>query len=1067
MRAPIVFHRFFWTACLAIPVLLLGVWFVFAYFSDSSTGQTLAAPSKSAQKPPAACAADPYIAGTDYQQGDQVKNLDRYFECWKDDEAPLGPDSWKWCKQAVYAPGKPENSANWPDAWKELECGGFEGNRLSLNFATLSGKAPLKEAVIGVARADQVVTGVLRCKAQEIPISAKANETLDIDGLKACDYQLVMNVADGFAPLNTPRIVSFKEDEGNHQTLTVKYRPPIDIGKLSGLPGIKIEMFAQGLSQPRQMAMGKHVLYVGSSAIPSYVYDGKIADMIYALPLDGAGKPTGIYVIASGLEEPHGVAYRDGDLYYSTTGGLYRLSNADENYKDPKPERVLSFPADDTLFPLPSQASGSSTRIWHMKHPLHFNPFDPTDKGLYTAVGTPCNLCMIPADGRYGALLRYDLETRKAEVLAKGIRNSVGFDWNPATREIWFSDNNRQGFPNPDEVNRVSGPDLHFGVPYRFGKDTPGFTKEEFEKPGVIQPPLVPGAIVSDKSLEQIHSPDYVPAAFALGTNTAPLGVKFWDGYPTQAGTQRLLVAAHGAGSAERPGMDVRMLTIQGGTRVVNQIPLINSSGQDLDQNDVYALNGSTGRPTDFLVLADNSLLISDDVAGMIYRVRYDASTVRDTHLALRPMLAPAPELSNEMISGYLISPGGNSRLFHMSWSPSDNEAGLSLKGLDYGDYQLKLNDVKNWIPQVRTTHFTLSAANKTQTINLRYRERPIKLEVKVTIPAPPKPASVTDDQWHITIRNKADPAAQPRRVNMPWGGSVTQTLDYGQHDILYPFYAKEKPQPELVSVVIDESSEDMQVLPMSYRKVEELGPVVLAETCTKCHAVEYFNSLRMALAWSVAGQDALVKQIESMPVDGHCDYTCASKISEHLYNVVWAPYLDPAESYGERQLRLLTPAEYAASVKDILDVEINPEKLPADKSEKDFKYPGEADKGILQTEDVKLFYDMALFVAAKVAPEQLASLKLASQPDLVTALGYRLFRRPLSDAEHARYKSLLDKDGQTGLVAGMLLSPHFLYRSELGQTVAGRSIVFKLTPFELATALSYAFEGTTPGTEL
>jgi len=1067
MRAPIVFQRFFWIACLAIPALLLGVWFVFTYFSDSSTGQTLAAPSKSAQKPPAACAADPYIVGTDYQQGDQVKNLDRYFECWKDDEAPLGPGSWAWCKQAVYAPGKPENSANWPDAWKELECGGFEGNRLSLNFATLNGKAPLKEAVIGVARADQVVTGVLRCKAQEIPISAKANETLDIDGLKACDYQLVMDVADGFAPLNTPRIVSFKEDEGDHQTLTVKYRPPIDIGKLSGLPGIKIEMFAQGLIQPRQMAMGKRVLYVGSSAIPSYVYDGKIADMIYALPLDDAGKPTGIYVIASGLEEPHGVAYRDGDLYYSTTGGLYRLSNADENYKDPKPERVLNFPADDTLFPLPSQASGSSTRIWHMKHPLHFNPLDPTDKGLYTAVGTPCNLCMIPADGRYGALLRYDLETGKAQVLAKGIRNTVGFDWNPKTREIWFSDNNRQGFPNPDEVNRISGQGQHFGVPYRFGKDTPGFTKEEFENPGVVQPPLVPGAIVSDKSLEQINSQDYVPAVFALGTNTAPLGVKFWDGYPTQGDTQRLLVALHGAGSTERPGMDVRMLTIQGGTRVVNQIPLINHSVQDLDQNDVYALNGSTGRPTDFLELADKSLLISDDVAGMIYRVRYDAGAVLDTQLALRPMLVPAPELDDEMISGYLISPGGNSRLFHVSWHPSDSEAGLVLKGLSYGDYQLKLNDVKNWIPQVRTTHFTLSAANKTKSINLQYRERPIKLEVKVTVPAPQKPASVTDDQWTITLRNKADLAEQPRTVNVPWGGSVTQILNYGQYEILYPFYAKEKPQPERVSVVIDESSEDMSILPMSYRKVEELGPVVLAETCTKCHAVEYFNSLRMALAWSVAGQDALVKQIKSMPVAGHCDTTCASEISKHLYNVVWAPYLDPAESYGERQLRLLTPAEYAASVKDILDVELNPEKLPADKSEKDFKYPGEADKGILQTEDVKLFYDMALFVAAKVAPEQLASLKLARQPDLVTALGYRLFRRPLSDAEHARYKSLLDKDGQAGLVAGMLLSPNFLYRSELGQTVAGRSTVFKLTPFELATALSYAFEGTTPGTDL
>ncbi|WP_421668258.1 hypothetical protein [Pseudomonas sp. ALK-5] len=355
---------------------------------------------------PRSCTAPDYEKGKSYEQGDQVKHADRLFECWKDDEAPLGVGSWQWCRQVSYEPLL--LNGPWKDAWKELgECGGFAGNRLTLDFSTLSGKAPLKPAVPGVARADQMVTGVLRCKAEEIAISAKANETIHLDNLKACDYQLVMNTADGFSPLNTPRIISFKEPQGEEQAVTVKYRPPVDVSKLSGLPGIKIELFAQGLIQPRQMAMGKNVLYVGSSAIPSYVYDGKIGDMIYALPLDETGKPIGIHVIASGLEEPHGVAYRDGDLYYSTTGGLYRLRNADENYKAPEPELVFNFPADDKQFPLPSQASGSSTRIWHMKHPLRFNPLDPSDKWIYTAVGIPCNLCMIPPDKRYGTILRY------------------------------------------------------------------------------------------------------------------------------------------------------------------------------------------------------------------------------------------------------------------------------------------------------------------------------------------------------------------------------------------------------------------------------------------------------------------------------------------------------------------------------------------------------------------------------------------------------------------------------------------------------------------------------------
>ena len=1019
----------------------------------------------------AVCTAPAYQTGKVYEQGDQVQNVGRQFECWKDEDTWPDVGRWQWCRQAEYNPGLPAGNGAiiWPDAWKDLgECGGFKGNRLTLNFTTLSGRAAIGNPVPGVASADQVVTGVLRCKAEERPISAKSGETIHLDDLKACDYQLVMNVADGFVPLNTPRIVSFKRNEGEEQAVTLKYRPPVQVGKLSGLPGIKIRLFAQGLIQPRQMAMGKNVLYVGSSAIPSYVYDGKIADMIYALPLDSAGEPTGIHVVASGLEEPHGVVFRNGDLYYSTTGGLYRLRDADAHYKDPSPELVFKFPADDSVFPLPPLASGSSTRIWHMKHPLHFNPLDPTDTGLYTAVGIPCNLCMIPADPRYGTLLRYDTVTGKAQILAQGVRNSVGFDWNPKTGEIWFTDNNRQGYANPDEINRISAANQHFGVPYLFGKGTPGFTEEEFRNPGVIQPPLVRGAIVSDKSLQQIDPKDYEPAAFELGTNTAPLGLVFWEGYPARTGTQNMLVAVHGAGTAPRPGMDVRLVSIQGGTRVVNQIPLINGFIQDPQRFDVYCLDDScVGRPVDMLKLDDGSLLISDDVAGVIYRVSYDPTGLPDTSLALRPMLAPAPELEDEMISGSLISPDGNTRQFHTSFNPADSEAALVLNGLAYGTYQVRLNDVKNWIPQTRNTQFTLSAENKQQVLNLQYRLRPIKLEAEVTVLAPPKPSSVTDAKWHFTIQKKEPADAPPVVVEVPWGESTIRLFDYGEYDLINPFYPQEKPQPERVTLQINEESQGEQLTPMSYRHEPKLGESVLAESCTKCHAVEYFKNLRMAVAWSAAGQDALVRQIKSMPVAGHCDTTCATEISKHLFSVVWAPYLESTEAHGLRQLRLLTRDEYANSVRDILAVEVNTQKLPADKSEKDFKYPGEADKGLLQAEDVKQLYDMAVSIAERVTAEQVDHLKTAADSGTVSALGYQLFRRHLTEAELARYQAMLDEHGQKALVTALLLSPNFLYRSELGQAVAGQAGLYKLTPYETAGALSYTYEGSTPDAQL
>lgn len=1019
----------------------------------------------------AACTAPAYEAGKVYEQGEQVQNVGRQFECWKDEDAPLGIGSWQWCRQPEYNPGLPAGSGaiHWPDAWKDLgECGGFTGNRLTLNFSTLSGRAPIGNPVPGVNRADQVVTGVLRCKAEDIPISAKSGETVHLDNLKACDYQLVMNVADGFVPLNTPRIVSFRRNEGEEQAVTLKYRPPVQVGKLSGLPGIKISLFAQGLIQPRQMAMGKNVLYVGSSAIPSYVYDKKIADMIYALPLDRAGNPTGIHVIASGLEEPAGVVYRDGDLYYSTTGGLYRLRDADAHYKNPSPELVFKFPADDSAFPLPSVASGSSTRFWHMKHPLYFNPLDPTDAGLYTANGIPCNLCMIPADPRYGTLLRYDTVTGKAQILAKGVRNSVGFDWNPTTGEIWFTDNNRQGYPNPDEINRISASNQHFGVPYLFGRDTPGYTEEEFRNPSVIQPPLVLGAIVSDKSLQQVDPKDYVPAAFELGTNTAPLGLKFWTGYPARAGTQNMLVAVHGAGTAARPGMDVRLVTIQDGTRVVGQIPLINGFIQDPQRFDVYCLDDSCiGRPVDFLELSDGSLLLSDDVAGVIYRVSYDPTGLPDTQLSLRPAPAPAPELESEMISGTLISPDGNIRQFHTSLNPADSEAAVVLKGLPYGTYQVRLNDVKNWIPQTRNTLLTLSAENKQQVLDLHYRLRPIKLEVKVTVLAPSKPSSVTDDTWHFTVQKKEPEGVPPEVVPVPWGESVTRFFDYGEYDIIYPFYQKEMPQPEQITLNINEESQDEQLTPMLYRHEPKLGESVLAEACTKCHAVEFFKNLRMAVAWSAAGQDALVRQIKSMPVAGHCDTTCATEISKHLYDVVWAPYLESTEAHGQRQLRLLTRDEYANTVRDILAVAVNVEKLPADKSEKDFKYPGEADMGLLQTEDIKQLYAMAGSIAERVTAGQFSHLKSAAGSRMVATLGYQLFRRHLTEAEVARYQAVLDEHGEKALVAALLLSPNFLYRSELGQAVAGQTGIYKLTPYETATALSYTYQGTTPDSQL
>lgn len=165
---------------------------------------------------PQSCTAPDYEKGALYEQGQQVQHAGQQFECWKDDEAPLGVGSWQWCKLPVYEPlvaGGP-----WKDAWKELgECDGFEGNRLTLSFATLSGKAPLKPAVPGVARADQIVTGTLRCKAEEIAISATAK------GLAYGKYQLRLNDVKNWIPVVRNTSVTLSETSKS-QSINLQYR---------------------------------------------------------------------------------------------------------------------------------------------------------------------------------------------------------------------------------------------------------------------------------------------------------------------------------------------------------------------------------------------------------------------------------------------------------------------------------------------------------------------------------------------------------------------------------------------------------------------------------------------------------------------------------------------------------------------------------------------------------------------------------------------------------------------------------------------------------------------------
>lgn len=1053
--------------CLAVLTAgVLGYWAFNPAFSAYSPGDSPPATNPVPAQPVPGqatleqCQADAYStppAGEiKYRYGDLVTNVEHAFSCKQ-----AG-----WCDQEPYAPGVPYNGEDiWKDAWTDLGAcpSGPQVNTLRLSFATVTGKVPFSTTVKGVGPQPQrnlQVTGLLRCKGEEIPFSTPADQELTLSDLKPCRYDLIVNDAQGYLPLTTPEQVEFKEGAPEHKDLMVKFRQPLDLTKLVTLPGVKVELFATGLFQPRQMAMGNKVLYVGSSAIPVYLYDRKTASAIYALPLDDAGKPTGIYVLASGLEEAHGVLYHDGDLYFSTSGKLYRVRNVDQHYRDATPEAVLDFPANGPEFPLlrPGQ------RIWHQKHPLHFNPLDRTDKALYTAVGIPCNSCMIPADGRYGTLLRYDLQTGTSKVIAKGVRNAVGFAWG-SQGNIWFSDNNRDTYLNSDEINLIRKADqersepLHFGVPYFYGRDTPGFTAQEYQEPGSITPPLAEGAIVSDKPLHQLKPEDYQAPAYELGSNTAPLGIAFWKGFynDTYQGNtyERLLVAVHGTGTKASPGMELRMLNIENDSRVVNQIPLVTGWGGSTENFNVYCLDDSClGRPTDMLPLSDNSLLVSDDLAGVIYRVTFDVKQIiGKASLQLQPTEAPNDEVRPLMVSGTLTDHNGLSRRFDAAWGSKP----LVVLGLGAGSYTIRLDDVGELIPVVRQQQVTLTDGSPLHSVELAYMERPPFEPVKATLQAPAKPAAGANvtEQWEVTVRS----TGEDQVIKVPWGGQQVVMLSVGEHKFDFPYYEGQLPQPTQQVVSIDQDSKDPGTVAAQYQHVADLGKELVATTCSTCHTLQYFQDANRAINWSLAGKEALVQQIMGMTVRGHCDPSCAGQIADYFYEDLWADYLDPKQAFGKRQLRLLTRDEYVNSVRDLFGVTVEADALPADKFERHFKYPGEADLGLLQAEDIKMLYDMAWKIANGADPQGLARQS-------VEQLGHRVFRRPLSNEELTRYQAVEAKHGRQSLVAAMLLSPHFLYRSELG-VASSRDGNYPLTANERATALSFTLLGTTPSSEL
>jgi glucose/arabinose dehydrogenase len=361
------------------------------------------------------------------------------------------------------------------------------------------------------------------------------------------------------------------------QTQPAPTKLPLETIKLP--PGFAIDVYATGVQNARQMALGANgTLFVGSRTT------GKVHAVV---DRDKDNKADQVFVIASGLRMPSGVAFRDGALYVAEVNRVIRYDGIESKLESPPQPAVVN----DKL----------PTEDHHGWKYLGFGP----DGWLYVPVGAPCNVCERPDDERFATILRMKPDGSGAEVFARGIRNTVGFDWHPQSRELWLAENGRDNLGDdvpPDEMLRAHKAGLHFGFPYCHGGDTPD---PQF---GAKRP-----------------CKEFEPPAIRLGAHVAAIGMKFYTGrmFPPEYRNQ-ILVAEHGSWNRSSPqGYRVMLIKVQG-TKAISYTPFAEGWLRGIRQSrGSRTIGDAWGRPSDVLVMPDGSLLIADDEAHAIYRVTY------------------------------------------------------------------------------------------------------------------------------------------------------------------------------------------------------------------------------------------------------------------------------------------------------------------------------------------------------------------------------------------------------------------------------------------------------------
>jgi glucose/arabinose dehydrogenase len=356
--------------------------------------------------------------------------------------------------------------------------------------------------------------------------------------------------------------------DGSVPALT-EYSKTLPLNTIRLPDGFTIEVFAE-VENARSLALSPAgIIYVGN----------KDKDKVYAIKdSDGDHVADKKWIVASGLNMPNGVAFDNGDLYIAEVSRISKLPQIEKNLAQP-----------------PKPVTINDTYPTETHHGWKYIAFGPDGK-LYVPVGAPCNICE-SKDPVFASITRINKDGSDREIVAEGIRNSVGFTWHPQTKELWFTDNGRDmlGDDTPScELNTVTAAHQHFGYPYCHE--------------GVIQDP---------EFGSKRKCSEFVPPVEKLGPHVAPLGLKFYTGtmFPDRYKDQ-LFVAKHGSWNrAKKIGYEITL------------VKMVNNKAAGHETFASGWLDDATqkvwGRPVDVLLLPDGSMLVSDDQANVVYRISY------------------------------------------------------------------------------------------------------------------------------------------------------------------------------------------------------------------------------------------------------------------------------------------------------------------------------------------------------------------------------------------------------------------------------------------------------------